>query len=89
MTYMRSGSTLTGDLLQQSDDVFYMYEPLWYTEQMRLNLTTTETTSTLVFLNGTVLQFSYDEEFVNKRKLQILESVLNCNLMDLDIGTLT
>ena len=26
--YMRSGSSLTGDILQQNSDVFYVYEPL-------------------------------------------------------------
>ena len=29
-SYMRSGSTLTGELLQSSPDVFYFYEPLLY-----------------------------------------------------------
>lgn len=28
LTYLRSGSTLTGDILQQSPKSFYMYEPL-------------------------------------------------------------
>ncbi|XP_045166419.2 uncharacterized protein LOC123529901 [Mercenaria mercenaria] len=28
LTYMRSGSSLTGDILQQNSNVFYVYEPL-------------------------------------------------------------
>ncbi|CAC5421279.1 CHST1 [Mytilus coruscus] len=28
LTYMRSGSSLVGDILQQSKDVFYLFEPL-------------------------------------------------------------
>jgi len=27
LTYMRSGSTFTADILQQAPDVFYVYEP--------------------------------------------------------------
>lgn len=27
-TYMRSGSSLTGEILQQSSEAFYMFEPL-------------------------------------------------------------
>lgn len=28
LTYMRSGSSFCGDVLQASDDVFYLFEPL-------------------------------------------------------------
>lgn len=28
LTYMRSGSSLTGDILQHSPEAFYIYEPL-------------------------------------------------------------
>ena len=28
VTYMRSGSTFTGDLFNQNPDVFYVFEPL-------------------------------------------------------------
>lgn len=28
VTYLRSGSTFTADLIQQASDVFYLYEPL-------------------------------------------------------------
>ncbi|XP_005103643.1 carbohydrate sulfotransferase 6 [Aplysia californica] len=34
MSYMRSGSTFTGDLFQFSPDVFYFYEPLLYMSDM-------------------------------------------------------
>ena len=30
MSYMRSGSTFTGDIFQSSSAVFYLYEPLIY-----------------------------------------------------------
>ncbi|XP_055860558.1 carbohydrate sulfotransferase 3-like isoform X2 [Biomphalaria glabrata] len=86
MTYMRSGSTLTGDIIQQSQDVFYMYEPLWNIERV---LTNKSGNGTLTFLNGTSLPFVYNAEFYMARKIQILESVLNCSLMELDVGTLT
>ena len=32
LTYMRSGSSLTGDILQQATDSFYVYEPFWRVE---------------------------------------------------------
>ena len=49
LTYMRSGSSLLGDILQQSPEAFYIYEPLHILEFMRredlrLNIT---------FVNGT------------------------------------
>ena len=49
LTYMRSGSSLTGDILQQSPGTFYLYEPLHYLS--RSYLTTKEN---LTFINGTI-----------------------------------
>jgi hypothetical protein len=34
VAYIRSGSSLTGDILQQDPDSFYVYEPLHFTEKM-------------------------------------------------------
>lgn len=34
IAYIRSGSSLTGDILQQDPDSFYVYEPLHFTEKM-------------------------------------------------------
>ena len=48
LTYMRSGSSLTGDILQQAPGVFYLYEPLHYLGRalaVKENVT---------FVNGTV-----------------------------------
>ncbi|KAJ8306999.1 hypothetical protein KUTeg_015083 [Tegillarca granosa] len=47
VTYLRSGSTLTADIIEQSNDVFYVYEPLhsfpqqiYYTETQICNIST-------------------------------------------------
>ena len=34
VAYIRSGSSLTGDILQQDPNSFYVYEPLHFTEKM-------------------------------------------------------
>lgn len=46
-TYMRSGSSLVGDILQHNDDAFYVYEPL------RSLGARNYTTVTITFANGT------------------------------------
>ena len=49
VTYMRSGSSLTGDILQQSPGAFYIYEPLRELEKLA-----NQPGSNLMFVNGTV-----------------------------------
>jgi len=47
LTYMRSGSSLTGDILQHTNDTFYVFEPY-------RSLYTTLKSKPIQYLNGTV-----------------------------------
>ncbi|CAL1536211.1 unnamed protein product [Lymnaea stagnalis] len=85
LTYMRSGSTLTGDLYQQNGGVFYMYEPLWYTEMLWEGKAKTKNVH---FLDGSWYSITNTTEGRYERELQILRDVFSCNLMYLDYGTL-
>ena len=49
LTYMRSGSSLTGDILQHSPGAFYVFEPLHYLG----NFLKSET-GQLIYANGTI-----------------------------------
>lgn len=46
---MRSGSSLTGDILQQHEDAFYMFEPLRMADMLDKN------NQSVAFLNGTIM----------------------------------
>ncbi|XP_045207054.2 carbohydrate sulfotransferase 1-like isoform X1 [Mercenaria mercenaria] len=61
LTYMRSGSSLTGDILQQSDGAFYVYEPFRSLGHKNAS------TFTISYANGTERQppFSFNEETYN------------------------
>ena len=37
LTYMRSGSSFAGEIFNNHPEVFYVYEPLWATEQYYKN----------------------------------------------------
>ncbi|XP_046546566.1 carbohydrate sulfotransferase 1-like, partial [Haliotis rubra] len=75
LAYMRSGSSLTGDVVQQSPDVFYMFEPL-YSMQKQLSH----------YFDINNKRFNSKKR---KRHQHILESLLTCNLTSLDYVTLT
>ncbi|XP_045165005.2 carbohydrate sulfotransferase 6-like [Mercenaria mercenaria] len=49
LTYMRSGSSLTGDILQQPKDTFYLFEPLKSAEHIQ------KRNGSISYLNGTVM----------------------------------
>ncbi|XP_059177513.1 carbohydrate sulfotransferase 3-like isoform X2 [Physella acuta] len=84
MTYMRSGSSFTGDLFQQNPEVFYVYEPLWFTERIQ---SSNVTDKKFYFLNS-INNALNTGEFYSQRRLQVMQDVLNCRLENLDIGTL-
>ena len=50
ITYMRSGSSLTGDILQQTPGAFYVYEPLHALGHIFKKLPGTD----LEYVNGTI-----------------------------------
>ena len=39
LTYMRSGSSLTGDIMQQSPESYYHFEPLYALNEADVNYT--------------------------------------------------
>ena len=49
LTYMRSGSSLVGDILQQSPEAFYIYEPLHTLQHMSRE----DQRANIAFVNGT------------------------------------
>ncbi|KAK6182856.1 hypothetical protein SNE40_010445 [Patella caerulea] len=80
LTYMRSGSSLTGDLIQQSPDVFYVYEPLYTLSKLM------KTGTHLTYFNKPDKQNTARRYDINA--LELLESMLTCNSYDIDIQTL-
>ncbi|XP_067687183.1 carbohydrate sulfotransferase 3-like [Haliotis asinina] len=75
LAYMRSGSSLTGDVVQQSPDVFYMFEPLFSMEKQLSH-----------YFDINNKRFNSKKV---ERHQHILESLLTCNLSSLDYMTLT
>ncbi|XP_033744706.1 carbohydrate sulfotransferase 5-like [Pecten maximus] len=82
VAYMRSGSSFLGDILQQHDSSFYVYEPL------KDAVDSIDNNRTIAFLNGTERYIHTAEEKISF----FVDSLYNwftCNFKDLDIGTLT
>ncbi|XP_060079159.1 carbohydrate sulfotransferase 6-like [Ylistrum balloti] len=82
VAYMRSGSSFLGDILQQDDSSFYVYEPLKDANDR------IENNQSIALYNGTNRYVHTPEEKISF----FVESLYNwftCNFKDLDIGTLT
>ncbi|XP_071103182.1 carbohydrate sulfotransferase 1-like [Haliotis cracherodii] len=76
LTYMRSGSTFTGDIVQRNPDVFYVFEPLHSVER---------------FLRGKVNLMFFNHSQPSRRisrSQKTLENFLTCNMRDVDVFTL-
>ncbi|XP_060607774.1 carbohydrate sulfotransferase 3-like isoform X2 [Ruditapes philippinarum] len=76
LTYMRSGSSLTGDILQQSSEAFYVYEPFRAIESRN------SSTYTISYVNGTKRKppFSLTQEAVDG-----LYNWFTCNISRLPV----
>lgn len=74
-TYMRSGSSLTGDILQQSPEAFYVYEPL-----RSLGHMVNKSGSDIYFVNGTVRLWPFD---FRAEATNVIRNWLLCDLMKL------
>lgn len=73
LTYMRSGSSLTGEIMQQHPDSFYVYEPL------RMLQTAQKNRAPLTYLNGTSINYGdYNETDV---ATQTLRAWITCDLL--------
>ncbi|XP_048238529.1 carbohydrate sulfotransferase 3-like isoform X1 [Haliotis rufescens] len=82
-TYLRSGSTLTGAIIQSSDEVFYVFEPLlmiyekWRHSQLPLK-----------FFNQKSELFKNNNNF-EKNAIKTVEEIWNCSFENIDLDTLT
>ncbi|XP_041372030.1 carbohydrate sulfotransferase 1-like isoform X3 [Gigantopelta aegis] len=74
LTYMRSGSSLTGDIIQQSPDVFYVYEPLHSVNKLR-----SSSMLALYLSKKTEIRPSLSDT---------IEHFLSCDLENVDLYTL-
>ncbi|XP_064613360.1 uncharacterized protein LOC135477136 [Liolophura sinensis] len=81
LSYMRSGSSLLGELFNTNDDALYVFEPLWY-----LCVKAVPAYEQLVYLNGTV---RYPDTSCQDLGRNILESFLTCDIENIDVGTLS
>ncbi|XP_048238964.1 carbohydrate sulfotransferase 1-like [Haliotis rufescens] len=80
LSYMRSGSTLTADIVQQHPDVFYVFEPLFSVENIRRAYLAP------VYLDRPSRLLSSKSEYATK--VDILKAILSCSLTSVDLQTL-
>ncbi|XP_062581436.1 carbohydrate sulfotransferase 4-like [Saccostrea cucullata] len=78
LSTFRSGSSLTGDILQQDRDSFYLYEPL-----NPLNYLMYQNISNLHLVNGSVQPIGIQD--FNKVSTKILLSLITCDFTSLDV----
>lgn len=82
LSTFRSGSTLTGEILQQAEDSFYLYEPL---NPLNYRMYGVLNTTRLQLVNGSSRSVgAYD---FNKMSIDILASLITCDFWSLDIDT--
>lgn len=82
LSTFRSGSTLTGDILQQAQDSFYLYEPL---NPLNYLMYGVKNATRLQLVNGSTRSVgAYD---FNKMSVNILTSLITCDFWSLDIDT--
>ncbi|XP_060085637.1 carbohydrate sulfotransferase 1-like [Ylistrum balloti] len=82
LSHSRSGSSLTGDVIQQDVQSFYVFEPLHALESMLSNNMTS-----MQLLNGDTVKITHDTFIA--RSLAVLEAYMTCNFRSLDYRTLT
>ncbi|XP_067659325.1 carbohydrate sulfotransferase 1-like [Haliotis asinina] len=83
LTYMRSGSTLTGEMFSQHPDVFYVFEPMhtlkwiWWSQKTRLN-----------FFDRPSRMIKSAEDFARAAR-DIASGFLRCHPTKIDVATLS
>ncbi|XP_046559232.1 uncharacterized protein LOC124268237 [Haliotis rubra] len=83
LTYMRSGSTLTGEMFSQHPDVFYVFEPMhtlkwiWWSQKTRMN-----------FFDRPSRMIKSSEDFARAAK-DIADGFLRCHPTKIDVATLS
>ncbi|KAK3107380.1 hypothetical protein FSP39_013310 [Pinctada imbricata] len=81
MAYLRTGSSFTGDIVQQDSSVFYVFEPFHHTEKM-INEGVVEVR--LVNDKTIILR---NNSFEN-RSSDIIDAYMRCNFSTIDAGSL-
>lgn len=82
LSTFRSGSTLTGDILQQAQDSFYLYEPL---NPLNYLMYGVQNATRLQLVNGSTRSVgAYD---FNNMSVNILTYLFTCDFWSLDINT--
>ncbi|XP_033758527.1 carbohydrate sulfotransferase 4-like [Pecten maximus] len=76
LSHPRSGSSLTGDILQHATQSFYVFEPLHALENMLF-----QNITSMRLLNGNTVRIAHTN-FIS-RSLEILEAYMTCNFRSL------
>lgn len=84
LTYMRSGSSLTGNILQESPEVFYVYEPLWYIGKAYNG----KVSRKLTFVDNSSIELPAHIGALNIDALHFLQAFLDCRLEEISIEVL-
>ncbi|OWF47240.1 carbohydrate sulfotransferase 4-like [Mizuhopecten yessoensis] len=82
LSHPRSGSSLTGDILQHAVQSFYVFEPLHALENML-----SKNVTSVKLVNGNTVAISH-ASFI-ARSMDILEAYMTCDFRSLDHVTLT
>ncbi|XP_033744707.1 carbohydrate sulfotransferase 5-like [Pecten maximus] len=82
VAYMRSGSSLVGDILQHHQSSFYVFEPLRSATELAYS------NQSITFYNSSVRKYTSPEE-ITQLHAELLYNWFTCNFSDLDLGSLT
>ncbi|KAK6165539.1 hypothetical protein SNE40_022450 [Patella caerulea] len=78
-SYMRSGSSITGKILEQNQDTFYVFEPLLAIQILRKYYVPA------MFMDGPIRFLRKDDDSMERT----IESYLNCDLRNINLASLT
>ncbi|XP_069141632.1 carbohydrate sulfotransferase 3-like [Argopecten irradians] len=82
VAYMRSGSSLVGDILQQHPSSFYVFEPLRSATELAYS------NQSVTFYNSSVRKYTSHDD-IARLHADLLYNWFTCNVTDLDLGSLT
>lgn len=81
--YMRSGSSLTADIIRVNHGDFYIFEPLHGLIEFSV-----KQNRSISFLNGTEQRLSYNDTVIEKLKTEMMLNWFTCNFQDIDLNSL-
>ncbi|XP_012946106.1 carbohydrate sulfotransferase 4, partial [Aplysia californica] len=82
LTYMRSGSTFTGNLFESHEDAFYVYEPLWRLQKKHF------AHDEVMYFRKPNIKANGDVMDSRSEAAHTLQAVLSCDFLNVDIDTL-